>query len=46
MIPEAKAVKLINIYLYICERYEQDLKYCCERFSNNANQGLKTVPDT
>lgn len=40
MIPEAKAVKLINIYLYICERYEQDLKYCCERFSNNYKPAL------
>ena len=40
MIPEAKAVKLINIYLYICERYEQDLKYCCERFSNNYQPAL------
>ncbi len=40
MIPEAKAVKLINIYLYICVRYEQDLKYCCERFSNNYQPAL------
>lgn len=40
MIPEAKAVKLINIYLYICVRYEQDLKYCCERFSNNYKPAL------
>ncbi len=40
MIPEAKAVKLINIYLYICERYEQDLKYCCQRFSNNNKPDL------
>jgi len=35
MIPEAKAIKLIEIYLYICKRYDEDLKYCCERFSNN-----------
>jgi len=35
MIPEAKAVKLIEIYFYIDERYNEDLKYCCERFSNN-----------
>jgi len=35
MIPEAKAVKLIEIYIYICERYEEELKYCCERFTNN-----------
>ena len=35
MIPEAKALKLIEIYFYICKRYEEDLKYYCERFSNN-----------
>lgn len=35
MILEAKAVKLVEIYLYICKRYDQDLKYCCQRFSNN-----------
>jgi len=35
MVPEAKAIKLIQIYFYICKRYEEDLKYCCERFSNN-----------
>jgi len=40
MIPEAKVVKLINIYLYICVRYGQDLKYCCERFSNNYKPAL------
>lgn len=35
MIIEAKALKLIEIYFYICKRYEEDLKFCCERFSNN-----------
>jgi len=35
MIPEAKALKLIEIYIYIDKRYNEDLKYCCERFSNN-----------
>jgi hypothetical protein len=35
MIPETKAIKLIEIYLYICKRYDEDLKYYCERFSNN-----------
>ncbi len=40
MIPEAKAVKLIEIYFYICLRYEEDLKYCCERFSNNNQPDL------
>lgn len=35
MIPEAKAVKLIEIYFYVCKRYDEDLQYSCERFSNN-----------
>ena len=35
MILEAKALKLIEIYFYICKRYDEDLKFCCERFSNN-----------
>ena len=26
---------LIALYSYVCERYEADLKYCCQRFSNN-----------
>jgi hypothetical protein len=40
MILEAKAVKLIEIYFYICKRYDEDLKYCCQRFSNNQDQAL------
>ncbi len=35
MIPEVKALKLIEIYLYVCKRYDEDLKHYCERFSNN-----------
>ena len=35
MIPEAKALKLIKIYFYVSERYEKELSYLCERFSNN-----------
>ena len=35
MIPQAKAIKLIKIYFYICEQWEVELKYLCERFSNN-----------
>ena len=35
MIPEVKSVKLIRIYFYVCQRYDADLKYHCERFSNN-----------
>ncbi len=40
MIPEAKAVKLIEIYFYVCKRYDEDLQYSCERFSNNYKPGL------
>jgi hypothetical protein len=35
MISEAKSLKLVKIYFYICERYNEDLKYHCQRFSNN-----------
>ena len=30
-----KEDKLIEIYFYVCEKFEYDLKYCCQRFSNN-----------
>jgi hypothetical protein len=40
MILETKAVKLIQIYFYICKRFEEDLKYCCKRHSNNDKQEL------
>lgn len=36
MIPKNYEDKLIRIYFYICEKYKQNLKYTCERFSNNA----------
>ena len=35
MILDAKAIKLIKIYFYVCGLYEVDLKYRCGRFSNN-----------
>ena len=35
MIPKAKALKLIAIYLYICELYDQKLQYSVQRYSNN-----------
>jgi hypothetical protein len=35
MIPKVKELKLISIYLYICDMYDSHLKYNCERFSNN-----------
>src|SRR4030042_283102 len=40
MIPKAKSEQLVTIYLYICYMYEYQLKYCCERFSNNQDPGL------
>jgi hypothetical protein len=35
MIPKVKELKLIAIYMYICNIYDSHLKYTCERFSNN-----------
>lgn len=35
MIPKAKALKLIAIYLYICKLYNEELQYLCQRYTNN-----------
>jgi len=35
MIPKVKELKLISIYLYICDIYDSKLRSLCERFSNN-----------
>lgn len=40
MINQTKALKLVKIYSSICERFEKDLKYTCQRFSNNNEQDL------
>ena len=40
MIIQTKALKLVKIYSTICEKFEKDLKYTCERFSNNTKQDL------
>jgi hypothetical protein len=37
MIPKKKELKLIRIYMYICDLYDSDLKYYCQRYSNNCN---------
>ena len=37
MIPKVKDLKLIAIYMYICDIYDSKLKSSCERFSNNNN---------
>ena len=36
MIPKAKELRLIAIYFYVCERYENELKYMVQRYSNNS----------
>ena len=36
MIPREKEQKLISLYFYICDLYENELKYNCQRFSNNS----------
>lgn len=35
MIPKKKELKLIRIYMYICDLYDSELKYYCQRYSNN-----------
>jgi len=35
MITKDNEDKLIEIYFYICEKFEKNLKYCCQRYSNN-----------
>ena len=40
MIPKAKELKLISIYLYIGDIYDSKLFSACERFSNNNDPDL------
>ena len=35
MIDQAITSNLIKIYLFVCDKYENDLQYRCQRFSNN-----------
>ena len=37
MISKEKKLKLIAIYLYICDLYEKEIRFTCQQFSNNAN---------
>lgn len=37
MIPKKKELKLIRIYMYICDLYDSEQKYYCQRYSNNSN---------
>jgi hypothetical protein len=36
MIPQRKELELIQIYMYICDLYDAELKYYCQRYSNNS----------
>lgn len=36
MIPKVKEFKLIAMYFYISDIYDNELKYSCQRFSNNS----------
>ncbi len=35
-----KKLKPINLYMYICDVYKSDLRFHCQRFSNNSNPTL------
>ncbi len=35
MITKIRELKLISIYLYICDLYDSELKYLCQSFSTN-----------
>lgn len=37
MIPKEKKLKLIGLYMYICDVYKSSLCFYCQRFSNNSN---------
>lgn len=37
MIPKEKKLKLISLYMYICDVYQSSLRFHCQRFSNNSN---------
>ncbi len=37
MIPKVLTTKLVEIYLYVCDQFEKELKFSCQRFTNNNN---------
>jgi len=37
MISKVLATKLVEIYVYVCEKFEKELQFSCQRFSNNKN---------
>ena len=36
MISKVKSTKLVEIFFYVLDAYEKELKFSCERFSNNS----------
>jgi hypothetical protein len=36
MISKVKSTKLVEIFLYVSDAYEKELKFSCQRFSNNS----------
>lgn len=37
MINQAISTKLVKIYFYVCDKFEQELKYTCQSFTNNSS---------
>ena len=37
MISKVLATKLVEIYFYVCEKFDKELKFSCQRFTNNNN---------
>ena len=37
MIPKVLTSNLVEIYFYVCEKFEKELKFSCQRFTNNNN---------
>ena len=37
MISKVLSTKLVEIYFYVCEKFEKDLRFSCQRFTNNDN---------
>ncbi len=37
MTNQASASKLVEIYFYVCKKYENQLQYHCEQFTNNSS---------
>lgn len=43
MISKAKSTKLVEIFFYVSDAYEKELKFSCERYSNNSSPEFSDV---